>query len=359
MNISFLAIEVTAVTLAVGASIYITNKWAGRIIAWIQQSFGTSEKVKNFSPKRNDTYNSPLDFQNHHLKDISKNNIVSPLNLVIAHEKERFEKICKSTSSYISRQTTLPSLPKKEQMEFLGEQHYSITSATKIFILPERRVCGFGCMESLQTIARAKKAIFITSEEIIQVHPMSFLTNSPFIKVKIEQNKNIYSQNSKFVILQDSLLSSQEKKEHAIAITKNCKHVILQQAVKSCVPTCVAMLLLDRGKIPNYDALKSSCLANTEQVTKWINDAQLVSRLSLVPLKNFIDFLSNCLAENGPGMLEIYHPVIAGHAVILDKISTERNEAVIRDSFHGWMVTIKLDALKSWLRPGSDFLQII
>ena len=58
-------------------------------------------------------------------------------------------------------------------------------------------------------------------------------------------------------------------------------------------------------------------------------------------------------------MLSINHPTIAGHVVILDEISIEKNEAIIRDPFHGWMVTMDLGALKAWLRPGEDFVQIV
>lgn len=68
------------------------------------------------------------------------------------------------------------------------------------------------------------------------------------------------------------------------------------------------------------------------------------------------------MIEKGPGMLSIYHPKINEHVVILDEISIIKNEAIIRDPFHGWMVTIDLSVLKTWLRPeqpGENFVQII
>ena len=34
------------------------------------------------------------------------------------------------------------------------------------------------------------------------------------------------------------------------------------------------------------------------------------------------------------------------------------NTAVIRDSYHGWMVTVKLDALISWLTGDEYFIQV-
>jgi hypothetical protein len=226
-------------------------------------------------------------------------------------------------------------------------------------IVPVRRICNFGGMESNYTIHLAKNSIFITDDEILKVHPVRFLSKSPFVPKLSEEDKKHYAPDENNFFW-ESIFDSINKKLLAIAVTENDKHIILQQAVKSCVPTCVGMLVLDHGKTLNYKAIRFTNLANREDAMKWVRQAGLTPHLTDLSNKQDCkaDILAKCLEEHGPGVLDIVHPNIKGHVIVLDEISKIDNIAIIRDSFHGWALTIKLDALLSWIDKDSYFIQI-
>ncbi|MEI6242524.1 MAG: hypothetical protein WCP39_03860, partial [Chlamydiota bacterium] len=227
------------------------------------------------------------------------------------------------------------------------------------FITPSRRVCGFSGVESIYTKSLIRNAVFITAEEIIKVHPMRFLSHSPFGTNSpdmedwypdLAENNSVWEEE-----ILPALINIQLQ---AIAFTESNRHVILQQAGKSCVPTCIGMLVLDHKKTPNYKAIKETNLADNKQAIEWIKEAGLTPKMTEIPnVGNKAEFLVKCLQENGSGKLSIDHPEICGHGIVLDEISIENNTAMIRDPSHGWALTIKLNALLSW-NP-SSLIQII
>lgn len=244
--------------------------------------------------------------------------------------------------------------------------------------VPERRSCGVGGMESEPLVEAAKNAVFIADKEIIKIHPLKFLPKSPFI-TSDNEFWAFYEQITEEPKWKN-MVDSAKKQAQAIAITNEGKHVILQQAITSSVPTCMAMLILDQGKQPNYKAIRFTVSANTEQAIKWAETAGLKCQVNKISKENPIKQLSEYLSARGPGMLAISQPTpvvnldeIAKNplrllstsqswhppVVILDEISVEKNEAVIRDSFHGWMITIQLNTLKALIRPNGDFVQLI
>jgi hypothetical protein len=185
---------------------------------------------------------------------------------------------------------------------------------------------------------------------------MRFLRHSPFVRISnsigletIEDDHELWA----------GAFDSLNKKLHAIGITDNGKHVILQQTAKSCVPSCVAMLVLDHGKTPNYEAIKSTYLATKDAAIQWVKEAGLnpeVTTITGTPKHRVAQTLKEAIQKHGSGVLTISHPKIGFHDIVLDEISIETNSAIIRDPFHGWCLTIKLDSLLSW-HP-AYFLQI-
>ncbi|MEI6242522.1 MAG: hypothetical protein WCP39_03850 [Chlamydiota bacterium] len=218
------------------------------------------------------------------------------------------------------------------------------------FITPSRRVCGFSGIESEYTKYLIRNAVFITAKEIIKVHPMRFLSHSPYGTLSPFAERLTRAQNENDPIWEERILPDLINIQlQAIAFTESNRHVILQQAAKSCVPTCVGMLVLDHKKTPNYDAIELTNLANDEQAVEWVRETGLTPKFTEIPnVSNKTEFLVRCLKENGSGALGIDHPKIGGHDIVLDEISIENNTAVIRDPFHGWALTIKLNALLSW-----------
>lgn len=204
-----------------------------------------------------------------------------------------------------------------------------------------------------------KSAVFITSDEILHIDPIKFLRNSPFVLQPSERSVRTYSKMSDTDPAWESSFDILTRQLQAIAITESGRHVILQQAGKSCVAASVAMLILDHGRIPDYESIKTAHLAEREDAIAWIKRAGLTPKMTgLQSQENKKEVLVECLAKHGSGVLAIHHPVIKGHVIVLDEISLKDNTAIVRDSFHGWSLTIKLDALLLWIDPFAYFLQI-
>lgn len=312
-------------------AIYAIGKLGRRFISWIQQVLGIAEKVKDLGI---DT--------------------LPPTMQIEGHDEDNFKDKLKPTAATLVLSTgeRIERLKTKYNLLVTKDPLVNVESS---YVIPKRRVCDFGGMESEELIERAKNAHLVSEEEIVEVHPMKFLPNSPFIKTCTPKFQRWITDEATWT----EMVATAEKQAQSIAITTAGKHVILQPAVKACVPACIAMLLLDRGKKPNYQEMQETNLANTQRAIEWVNEAKLECQITEIPQDNAIDLLSKRLAEKGPGKLSIEHPTIGSHAIILDEISREKGEALIRDPFHGWMLTIKLDALSSWLCPGDDFLQIL
>ena len=96
---------------------------------------------------------------------------------------------------------------------------------------------------------------FIKSVEILEIIPMKYLP-SPY-KTQIEELKKFIDQlpslpfpeEMKGGILEE-VSSTIKSRNRCVAITQEGKHVILQQATRSCVPAAIAMLILDRDGTP-------------------------------------------------------------------------------------------------------------
>lgn len=209
-------------------------------------------------------------------------------------------------------------------------------------VVPNRRNCSSEI---------SADTIFITDKEIIKVHPIQFLRHSPFVEEYASKvNSEVDSVNADY----SEIIERMTKQIYAIGQTQEGKHVILQQGSKTCFPTCVGMLLLDHGKTPNYRAIQQMNLARENDAMDLIELTELEPILTTFNTQNklaVLEILMECLERNGPGILTITHPVIKGHAIILDELSKESNRAIIRDPFHGWMLTIKISTLFSWLVP--------
>jgi hypothetical protein len=235
----------------------------------------------------------------------------------------------------------------------------------RALIIPQRRVCGFEEDDvSVSFLEKVKRAVFITKEEIVKIHPMRFLRNSPFVQ-QIPQEMagepmwyhTLDENDPGWTSICDDMV---HKKLHAIGRTRSGRHVILQQAIKSCVPSCIAMLLLDHGKTPDYRAIQVTNLANERRAIRWVQKAGLEPKITpITSPQEAAEFLPKLLKNHGPGVLGINHPKISGHVIVLDAISRRHDMAMIRDSFHGWAVTMRLSSLLPWIDQDSYFLQII
>lgn len=122
------------------------------------------------------------------------------------------------------------------------------------------------------------------------------------------------------------------------------KVMIQQQAIRSCVPTCAAMLLVERGKKCNSESIKTTDLAKTEDFIRWIEEGGL--KANLVKGNPDVHALKEIIKKNGSISCSIGDKVIGGHQIILDQI--DNDYAIIRDPYHGRRIRI----------PTSKFMDI-
>jgi hypothetical protein len=207
-----------------------------------------------------------------------------------------------------------------EQEEKEGEDPYILYDITK-------RSPPFSVVDTRQKIIRKSSFIPPNMKEVLKVvHPLFF-----------------------------AQIGDLPKEAHGIA--RNGKHVLLQQAQNSSIPTACAMLALDHNKVADLQATIMTFRATEKDAIKWIEKAKLKPILTHVPDLIPAQFLAGKLQEQGSGILFLDHPSLFGHVVVLDAISLQKKEAIIRDPFHGAMLTVQLDILIEWVQS-SYFLQV-
>jgi hypothetical protein len=163
------------------------------------------------------------------------------------------------------------------------------------------------------------KAVFVTDGELIAVHPVKPIND-------------------------------------VVAVTKDGKHVVLQQAQRSCVPAAITCLALDLGGQPLYHEMRTKNLTSEEMELYFIQKAgfkPVLFQLKGDSLKK-VDALTVLLAQ-GPGLLHISHDDLKGHVIVLDDLSLQKGTATFRDPYHGWMVTVKIGPFLRWI--GERFIQ--
>lgn len=236
------------------------------------------------------------------------------------------------------------------------------------FDLPERRWPPLGSFDTMRITEKnggyAKgKAIFIVDSDIIKRHSMFFLPSPYPVPVSSEIDASESAPVNKK--LQDTvnkmIQHDEEARKKALAISESGKHILFQQANRSCVPTAIAMLVLDHKGTPCYSDLQSTDLANKRQAENFVKKAgfvPLTTPLNTIERPLLAEKLASMIKQNGPGVLSIKHSSLGAHVVVLDEISTYHQTATLRDPYHGWMVTIKLATLLSWINHYDYFMQL-
>ncbi|WP_068471300.1 hypothetical protein [Candidatus Protochlamydia phocaeensis] len=129
--------------------------------------------------------------------------------------------------------------------------------------------------------------------------------------------------------------------EIPIGVYADGKTMIQQQANRGCVAACAAMLVEDRGRNCDIEALHRTNLANEESFLTWIHQSGLKGELAT--LKADPNELKAFVQKYGSISIRITEPNIGNHQIILDDIDAEN--ATIRDPFHGWRITIPTSEL--------------
>jgi len=142
-----------------------------------------------------------------------------------------------------------------------------------------------------------------------------------------------------------------------VAITRKGKHIVWQQAIRSCVPAAISMLALDRGKVFLAEEITYP-VTNNEVQTKYIRKAGFEPKSYPLQGGFFVKVtqLEQILRQTGPGLLHLMHPTLESHMVVLDEISVSKWCATIREPYHGNMLTVKLYHFMEWI--GQEFIEL-
>lgn len=161
-----------------------------------------------------------------------------------------------------------------------------------------------------------------------------------------------------FVSLQELIQVHPVKKiDEVVSTSEEGKHVILQQAVRSCFPSALTMLALDFKGTPLFDIMATTNITSAERKVHYLKQTGLqfvTHSLSGTPAQK-VETLEQLLTKGRPGILIIEHPDLGGHSVVLDEVSRQKGTATLRDPYHGWMITMRLPPLMTWI--GGEFLQ--
>lgn len=171
------------------------------------------------------------------------------------------------------------------------------------------------------------KEVFIEEQSILKKHVMLYIECAPFQATK-----------------------------KVVAIARNGKHIVWQQAIRSCAPTAISMIALDRGKRFLSQEITYAVTNNTVMI-QYIEKAGF--KAVIHPLKgNLVEkvqALETLIAKTGPGLLSVSHPDLNSHVVVLDEISLEKRRVTLREPYHGCMMTINLFPFINWI--GDEFIE--
>jgi hypothetical protein len=134
------------------------------------------------------------------------------------------------------------------------------------------------------------------------------------------------------------------------------KHIVRQQAIRSCVPTAISMIALDRGKVFLADEI-TYAVTNNKVMLDYIRKAGFGPVIHALK-GNVVEKIQALekLTARGPGLLHVQHPDLASHTIVLDEISLEKRRVTLREPYHGCMITINLFPFTDWI--GEEFIEL-
>ncbi|AOB32126.1 hypothetical protein AKI39_17500 [Bordetella sp. H567] len=128
----------------------------------------------------------------------------------------------------------------------------------------------------------------------------------------------------------------------AIGRTHDGRNVVQQQSTRGCTAASTAMLILDQGFDFDPDQLRYRNMAIDERLHGDIR------RAGLQVLQTQVDSMQALAAQvkaAGPAEIGVFDLEIGSHSIILDAVDLDGGKAQVRDPYHGWAITIALNAL--------------
>jgi hypothetical protein len=143
-----------------------------------------------------------------------------------------------------------------------------------------------------------------------------------------------------------------------VAMARNGKYIVWQQAIRSCTAAAISMIALDRGRVFLAQEITYAVASNEKQL-RYIHDAgfeSVVHSLAGLGVEK-AKKLEEIIAESGSGLLHLQHPDLKSHMVVLDEISLDKDRVTLREPYHGYMITVRLFPFINWI--GEEFIQLI
>ncbi|MBS0648297.1 MAG: hypothetical protein JSS10_03620 [Verrucomicrobia bacterium] len=145
--------------------------------------------------------------------------------------------------------------------------------------------------------------------------------------------------------------------DKVVAVTRSGKHVVWQQAVRSCVPAAISMIALDRQKQFLAKEL-------THPVTTREREIGYIQKAGFQPVYHLlkgtsiekVQALQKLFLKVGSGLLHLNLPGLNSHMCVLDEISWETSRVTIRDSIKGERITVRLFPFADWI--GEEFVEL-
>jgi hypothetical protein len=136
---------------------------------------------------------------------------------------------------------------------------------------------------------------------------------------------------------------------------------IQQQGQRACTAAASGMLIHDAGKPVNVDDLKSRNLGNKDSVRGDIERAGLKARVAEIKAptpREAMQALEENLRQFGSAVVSVGGE-IGGHVIVVDSVDLVHGRATIRDPWHGWRITVTLDALAKRTGSRMDVVQVL
>lgn len=132
--------------------------------------------------------------------------------------------------------------------------------------------------------------------------------------------------------------------------------VIQQQALRGCTAAAANMLIHDNNRPVDLKDLRNSNLGNENTMAFAIIRAGLKPVLTTMASRS-MRRLEDLISQNGPAIISVGGE-IGGHVIVVDAIDYNAETARIRDPYHGWDITIDLNALRHRVSPNDTIVQV-
>lgn len=129
--------------------------------------------------------------------------------------------------------------------------------------------------------------------------------------------------------------------------TEHGKAIVWQKDINLSKLACVSMLCQDHAKTV-FNSPTPRSFVEDYKIPEELHKAGLTARVSDFTVsslnsKEYFLRLKNKLLEHGSAIVPLQSKAIGDHYMIVDEVVLEQSSMRIRDPYHGWEITVKID----------------